>query len=310
MLTDVENYCMTWGLKLNTNKTKIMIFEKGKHTRYDFYFNNSLFEVVESFKYLGVHLYKNNNWNRTQQRIAQHASHSLHNLFIVYNQLKLSTTQKAKLYDSLLTPVLNYASEVWGYHEARDVELVHNKFCRKILNVKKSTNIEALYGELGRTPMKVMRKISLIKFWIKILNSDENSLLYWVYTVLKEDADTGVTYNGSNWAYQIKQILQTCGLSFLWESRMQMFIRIEDIKQRILDMHKQTWYSNINNSTKLDFYAKIKYNLELEPYLDSIEDNRYRIALTRFRISAHDLAIETGRYTKTPKALRICINCN
>ena len=40
MLLDIENYCTTWGLKINTSKTKVMIFEKGRHTSYDFYLNN------------------------------------------------------------------------------------------------------------------------------------------------------------------------------------------------------------------------------------------------------------------------------
>ena len=40
MLNDIELYCGTWGVKINTSKTKAMIFEKGRHTNYDFYLNN------------------------------------------------------------------------------------------------------------------------------------------------------------------------------------------------------------------------------------------------------------------------------
>ena len=49
MLIDIENYCNTWGLKINTSKTKAMIFEKGRHTTYDFYLNNTKLEVVNSY---------------------------------------------------------------------------------------------------------------------------------------------------------------------------------------------------------------------------------------------------------------------
>ena len=38
ILYDIENYSNIWGLRLNTNKTKIMIFENGRHTNYDFLF--------------------------------------------------------------------------------------------------------------------------------------------------------------------------------------------------------------------------------------------------------------------------------
>ena len=94
MLNDVQLYCETWGLRLNVTKTKIMIFEKGRHTTYNFDINNQLIEIVSSFKYLGVYLYKNGNWYRTQKRASQHASYSLHNLFIG----DLQTYQESKEY--------------------------------------------------------------------------------------------------------------------------------------------------------------------------------------------------------------------
>ena len=72
MLFDIENYCRTWGLKINISKTKTMLFERGRHTSYDFYLNNAKLEVVTSFKYLGVYFFKNGNWYRTQKCIADH----------------------------------------------------------------------------------------------------------------------------------------------------------------------------------------------------------------------------------------------
>ena len=32
ILHDIESYCTLWGLKINTRKTKAMLFEKGRHT--------------------------------------------------------------------------------------------------------------------------------------------------------------------------------------------------------------------------------------------------------------------------------------
>ena len=58
-----------------------MIFERGRHTTYDFYIYNTLIETVSSFKYLGKTLYKNGNWFCTKKNISQHAVFSLFNLF-------------------------------------------------------------------------------------------------------------------------------------------------------------------------------------------------------------------------------------
>lgn len=62
LLSDIENYCTTWGIKINTNKTKVMIFEKGRRTFYDFSIYNRNIEIVDNFKYLGITLFKNGNW--------------------------------------------------------------------------------------------------------------------------------------------------------------------------------------------------------------------------------------------------------
>ena len=57
ILNDIESYCSIWGLKINTAKTKAMIFETGRRTLYDIYFNNSKLEIVTSFKYLEIHFF-------------------------------------------------------------------------------------------------------------------------------------------------------------------------------------------------------------------------------------------------------------
>ena len=58
--------------------------------------------------------------------------------------------------------ILNYCSEIWGTHQAKDIENIHTKFCRWVLNVKKSTHLAGLYGELGRVPFIVQRKFNPI----------------------------------------------------------------------------------------------------------------------------------------------------
>jgi hypothetical protein len=39
MLNDLNSLCQTWNLKVNTAKTKIMIFERGKHSTFNFTLN-------------------------------------------------------------------------------------------------------------------------------------------------------------------------------------------------------------------------------------------------------------------------------
>ena len=63
----------------------------------------------------------------------------------------------------MILPILNYASEIWGFHPAPDIERVHLKFLKQILKVKSQTPSAAVYGELGRVPLHVMRKERALK---------------------------------------------------------------------------------------------------------------------------------------------------
>ena len=74
ILNDIELYSVIWGLKVNTKKTKAMLFERDRHTSCDMFLNNVKIEVFDSFKYLGVYILKNGNLFWTQKRLAQHAS--------------------------------------------------------------------------------------------------------------------------------------------------------------------------------------------------------------------------------------------
>ena len=128
--------------------------------------------------------------------------------------------------------------------------------------------------------------------------------------MLKIDEDKGLSYNGNNWAYNIKMTLNQLGLTNLCKNEFNMSINYTSIKQRILDVFKKSWYSSINNSTRLDTYCLFKNSFNLEKYLDVINVSKFRIALTRLRTSSHILKIESGRHHNIPRNEQICENCN
>ncbi len=310
MLNEVENYCNLWGLKINVSKTKAMVFENGRSRSIDLSIYNTKIEFVNSFKYLDVVLFNNGNFLRTQKILAQHASFSLHKLFQIFEQFEFPVSQKVKLFDILVGPILHYCAEIWGSHPGTDVEFIHTKFIRYILGVKKSTSTAALYGELERVPLSVHRKYIMIKYWKKIITLPESSPVKKIYYLLKTDDLNNKTYKNKNWATQIKSIFNEIGLSSIWISE-----EIDDncltlVRQRIYDQYFQKWYSDINNSSKLTTYSKFKHTITREKYLDVVKENYLKRSLAQLRTSSHQLAIETGRYSNTPQNKRLCNFCN
>ena len=77
-------------------------------------------------------------------------------------------------------------------------------------------------------------------------------------------------------------------------------------KAAYLRFFHTSWYGTINNSNRLLLYSRYKHDFEQEKYPDFIQENKFRTALTKFRLSSHDLAIERGRYESIPRDERIC----
>ena len=63
---------------------------------------------------------------------------------------------------------------------------------------------------------------------------------------------------------------------------------------------------------KLRTYKLFKNEFRLEHYLLKIPNQHYRCALAQFRLSSHNLGIETGRHTKppTPQENQLCLYCD
>ena len=63
---------------------------------------------------------------------------------------------------------------------------------------------------------------------------------------------------------------------------------------------------------KLRFFSQLKSSFHPEVYIDKVRNRKNRAWLTRIRISAHTLALETGRWTKppTPPPERVCTYCS
>ena len=78
-----------------------------------------------------------------------------------------------KLFDSLVTSILLYCSEVWGVYldpgDSSIVEKFHMKFIKEILGVHCKASNVACRAELGRLPLWAKISFSCIKFWEHLL---------------------------------------------------------------------------------------------------------------------------------------------
>ena len=214
-----------------------------------------------------------------------------------------------QLFDSFVGSILMYASEVWGFCKSKKLENIHTKFLKIILGVRKSSSNVAVYGELGRYPLYINRYIRIIKFWFKIIRTN-NIIMNSIVETCISDIDKGIT----NWFANVRNLLEKYGFLDIWLDPLSVnqnqFIAI--FKQRLLDEYIQEWRASVNNNDILFLYRSVKINFGMESYLENIFSRNLRIALTKLRISAHNLRIQTGRYSRdrVDRNLRYCLICN
>ncbi len=69
---------------------------------------------------------------------------------------------------------------------------------------------------------------------------------------------------------------------------------------------------NSDKFPKLRTYKKFKTDFRFENHLVALENRGHQIALSKFRISSHNIRIETGRYDnpKSEPNERLCIFCD
>lgn len=76
------------------------------------------------------------------------------------------------------------------------------------------------------------------------------------------------------------------------------------------DTFYQEAFLDINRpDSKLRTFAKLKTSIGIERYLIKCQNLDYRTAITKLRLSNHDLCIERGRYLGLDKSERFCPFC-
>ena len=153
-------YCQRWKLSLNTKKSQIIVFKMGNHPCvHKWYYGDEEISVLRSLSYLGIVFSSNGKVVKTQATLADQANKAIFQLHKILNRFKtLRVSFALDLFDKLITPILCYGCEVWGFHPAPDIERVHLGFLKRVLGVKKSSQNDFLWsiGKVSNANHKAM----------------------------------------------------------------------------------------------------------------------------------------------------------
>ena len=310
-LNAVYEYCKMWKLQLNTSKTKIVIFSKGKVRKYPtFKYNNETIEVVDDYVYLGVTINFNGKFEKAMKKQVTQASRALCSLKTKRNKFRLPLDLYLDLFDKTIMPILLYGCEVWGHEKTEMLDIFYKKFIKNALHLHKYTTDCMVYGETGTKPISVHIQQRLLIFWHRLATEGQNKLSNILYNLQRNIYPNENNYT-SPWLDKIKYLLNECGLSYIWENPSIIdnhTFKIK-IKSSLDEIFRLKWLNDTMENNHCRIYRIFKTNLNLENYLVKL-DLHDRINLCKFRCSNSRIPTVAGRYNNIEYEHRICSLCN
>jgi len=158
MINKLADYCDTWDLKVNLNKSKIVVFRKcGKLKKsFEWFYKGEKIEVVKSYKYLGVLLSSSGSMTAHLQNQLSVAKIGLNSTYkSLFYARTLSLEPFFKFFDAVSRAIMCYAAQVWGYINYNEVEMLQRFFIKKLMWLPYNTPNYILLLETGRDPLFV-----------------------------------------------------------------------------------------------------------------------------------------------------------
>lgn len=331
----VTKFCDEWELSMNINKTKVMIFNKaGKLLKHEFKTGTTILECVKNYTYLGIEMTPSGNFKTAKHTLYAKALKAYFKFCKMLGNNLQHIDLAEFLFDHTVKPILLYGVEVWGtvnlnrrkimtcesgqrLQEAyADLpqEKLNIKLAKYLLQVPKNASNDAVLGELGRYPLYLNIIKQLFKYQNKLENLENGKLVKEAYNLDKSRSGK----KQSTWCDTIEFITEELKIE---KSTRQKQTKI--FHKKVYSIAKQYyakwWIQTINRQeskskyhkeqgNKLRTYAKFKISFEKESYLN-MKNTEYRKWLSKFRISNHKLAIESGRYFGIKLEDRICKLC-
>ena len=312
----INKYCEDWKLEINCKKTKCMTFTKGTHTqeKFSFKINGHPIDNVKQYKYLGITINaKNCSFLPSLTDLSSKATNALYLLRSRLPLKLLPVKTSLKIFDACISPILEYASEVWCPYlnydlkkwDTTPIERVHTQFLKRMIGVNYSTTNILVRKECGRNPLlqKIFnRNINYVRY-VKSKDNDTLVKQAFQYEILRQnDAQSTFTNMIKQFGPRTTEFLN--GDNILNAPK-------HKLKKAIYQSFNQLWFERSIEYAKAETYLTFKTKVGLEKYLEDIKDRKLRVAFSKFRLSDHNLKIEEGRRSnpKIDRDKRFCAVC-
>ncbi len=194
--------------------------------------------MVHAYKYLGIWISDNGNYSKARQFLANQGKKAIFALQRVLRNLECPPIPVAlKLFDTLISPILSYGCEIWGFAEDREMETTELRFLKYILHLPPSASNMAVRGELGQLPIHLLWREKILKYWNRLCSEH-------IPKLLKEAALLAISRHQSgqnNWVARVQGLFNGAGCSSAYTAAGGGQGAVKRVMLRYRDHYLQHW---------------------------------------------------------------------
>ena len=275
-------YCNDYGMDINLKKTSFFVINKDTNDTQEIICSGLKVPCKDHYLYLGS-FFTDDGLISSCLKLHIQSKISDFNRFVIFCAANPSMPfyMKFRVFESALLSSLLYRCEAWLTDNLKVVETLYVQMVKTLLNVRPSTPTVNCLIELGLDSVRDLvnkRRREFLKK--KLANPDLEEPMHILMKLCKD-------HNG---AYNLM---------------MKSLTQMEDS-----DLLKQICRNKEDCHTKFVIYRTLM-NPELTKHPVYKYQKHYipdyqRVALTRLRLTSHNLQSERGRWNRTPSNKRVC----
>ena len=320
MLDCVLVWARKWRISLNESKTQVVHFRPKSHNKstFSYKYGNVNIETVSGYKYLGLWFDEFLDFNVTTSNLASSASRALG---VVISKFKAvggtNFDTYSKLFDSFVSPILEYGSGVWGLDEFSSINSVFYRAGRFFLGIGKYAPNNATLADLAWDTPFVRQLQCVARLWSRLSKMDNDRIPKMVFEWSKHVANNNTC--NKNWCFKTKSVFSkiNCGLDLIIAEQISMRSVVSNVAKNARVLVEDRWKNSVlndnrkapNQRNKLRTYRTFKSSILAEDYVTTNMKRCHRRALALFRFGCAPIGIETGRYNNIPLDERVCTIC-
>ena len=214
---------------------------------------------------------------------------------------------RCKFFDSLVLPILSYASEVWAVDKevGKSAEQLHRQFLKHVLGGRGNTASLIVLAEFGCYPLCFHWWQQILRYHNRINNlSDDERLIQCAFVEGMHDK----AYRF--WSHGVQKWLQTQSAALNIEDEICVSTVIDNAKA----LYRQAFHQVDHSVGRYQQMLRLQHqDYVLAPYLSALKNFKSRRLVSRFRCGCHGLHVDTGRFKpvgqKVDREQRFCLVC-